>query len=57
MGVTNLDQTQDDEHVRNIAEFAVDAVEAASKTLIDEDDPKKGYIKIRYVALPFVGVL
>lgn len=47
MGVTNLDQTQDDEHVRNIAEFAVDAVEAASKTLIDEDDPKMGCIKIR----------
>ena len=47
MGVCNLDNSQDDEHVKNIAEFAVDAVEAAGQILIDEDDPKKGYIKIR----------
>jgi len=47
MGVTNLDETQDNEHVKNIAEFAIDAVEAAGKILIDEDNPARGCIKIR----------
>lgn len=47
MGVTNLDKSQDDVHVKNIAEFALEAVEAASRILIDEDDPKRGYLRIR----------
>lgn len=47
MGVTNLDEAQGDEHVRNIAEFALEAVEAAGKILIDDENPSKGYIKIR----------
>lgn len=47
MGVTNLDETQGNEHVKNIAEFAFEAVEAAGKTLIDEENPAKGHIKLR----------
>jgi len=47
MGVTNLENDQDDTHVKQIAEFAIDAVQAASKIMIDEDDPKKGYVRIR----------
>jgi len=34
-------------HVKDIAEFAIEAVEAAGKILIDEDDPKRGYVRIR----------
>lgn len=47
MGVTNLDGSQDDIHVKNIAEFAIAAVETAGTILIDEEDPKKGYLRIR----------
>jgi guanylate cyclase, other len=47
MGVTNLDQSQDHEHAKNIAEYALEAIEAASKILIDEDNPARGCIKIR----------
>lgn len=47
MGVTNLDQSQHNEHARNIAEFALAAIDAAAKTLIDEDDPRLGTIQIR----------
>eukprot|EP00980_Cylindrotheca_fusiformis_P024899 scaffold12685_cov118-Cylindrotheca_fusiformis.AAC.2 len=36
-----------DSHVKRIAQFAVDAVEAASKVLIDEDDPRAGFVHIR----------
>lgn len=39
--------SQENEHVKAIAEFAMDAVEAAGMILIDEDDPKRGYIRIR----------
>ena len=47
MGVTNIVEDQSEEHVRLIAEFAVDMIDEASKILIDEDEPDKGYIKIR----------
>jgi class 3 adenylate cyclase len=47
MGVTNLENDQDDTHVKQIAEFAVDAVAAAAQIMIDEDDPKKGFVRIR----------
>jgi guanylate cyclase, other len=47
MGVTNLEGTQDRDHVKVIAEFALAAIEAAGKVLIDEEDPSKGYIRIR----------
>lgn len=41
MAVTNLVKDQSD-HCKRIAEFAVDAVAAANKTLIDIDDPNLG---------------
>eukprot|EP00980_Cylindrotheca_fusiformis_P024135 scaffold11561_cov151-Cylindrotheca_fusiformis.AAC.8 len=47
MGVTNLEGNQKDSHVKRIAQFAVDAVEAASKVLIDEDDPSAGFVHVR----------
>ena len=47
MGVTNLDGSEDDTHVKQVAEFAIDMVEAAGKILIDEDDPKRGFIRVR----------
>ncbi|CAJ1961059.1 unnamed protein product [Cylindrotheca closterium] len=47
MGVTNLEGDQNDTHVARIARFAVDAVRAASKIVIDEDDPRAGCVHIR----------
>jgi serine/threonine protein kinase len=46
MTVTNLHVEQPD-HARIMALFAIDAVEAASSTVIDEDDPSQGYVQIR----------
>jgi len=47
MGVTNLDGTQFETHVKDAAEFAVAIMEAASKILIDKDAPEKGCVKMR----------
>ena len=47
MGVTNLENNMKDTHVKHIAGFALEMVEAAGKILIDEEDPKRGYIRIR----------
>eukprot|EP00980_Cylindrotheca_fusiformis_P005534 scaffold1172_cov115-Cylindrotheca_fusiformis.AAC.9 len=47
VGVTNLEGNQNGSHVRRIAEFAVDAVAAASNVLIDEDNPGLGHVHIR----------
>jgi guanylate cyclase, other len=47
MGVTNLENDQTDDHVARIARFAMEAVQAASLVLIDQENPKKGYVKIR----------
>lgn len=47
MGVTNLDKAQIDTHAKNAANFAIDLVNEASKIVIDEEDPAKGYINIR----------
>ena len=47
MGVTNLDGSEDDTHVKQIAEFAMDLVEAAGQILIDDEDPSRGYIHVR----------
>ena len=47
MAVTNLVKQQEDDHGLRIAWFAVEAIEAASATLIDEQDPSKGGIQIR----------
>lgn len=46
MAVTNLIKDQDD-HAKRIAEFSVDALTAANETLIDLDDPSKGYVNVR----------
>ena len=47
MGVTNLDGTQFDDHVKRVADFAMEAVETASEVYIDEDAPERGCVKIR----------
>lgn len=47
MCCSNLHRTQDTDHVKRIAHFAIDAIQAANETLIDEDDPGKGYLFIR----------
>ena len=47
MGVTNLLGNQDGDHVKNIAEFAAEAIYAANKIYIDEDDEELGTIQIR----------
>jgi len=47
MAVTNLVEDQEGDHAKRIALFAIDAVAAAKSTLIDEDDPGKGFVNIR----------
>lgn len=47
MGVTNLGGDQFETHVKNIALYAMDIVEAASKILIDEENPDRGCVQIR----------
>ena len=47
MAVTNLVKEQPSDHVKRIAEFAIDAIAAANSTYIDTDDPSKGFINIR----------
>ena len=47
MGVCNLDHTQKSTHVKQAALFAIDLVNEASKILVDDEDPDKGYINIR----------
>jgi len=46
LAATNLVKDQPD-HARIIAEFAIDAMEAAQDTLIDEHNPSLGYLNIR----------
>ena len=46
MAVTNLVKDQDD-HAKRIAEFAVESMKAAKETLIDTDDPSKGFVSVR----------
>lgn len=46
MAVTNLTKAQPD-HCKRIAEFAVDAIRVANQTLIDKDDPTRGFVNIR----------
>jgi len=47
MAVSNLAEDQRGDHARRIALFATAAVAAANQTLVDVDDPGKGYINIR----------
>lgn len=46
MTVTNLTTKQPD-HVKIMAHFALDALNAAATTMVDESDPKKGIVQIR----------
>jgi class 3 adenylate cyclase len=43
----NLAQDQRKDHVKRIALFAIDAIQGAAETLIDEDDTSRGFVKIR----------
>jgi class 3 adenylate cyclase len=47
MAVTNLVKEQPYDHVKRIAEFAMDAIDAANQTLIDTANPERGCINIR----------
>eukprot|EP00980_Cylindrotheca_fusiformis_P023348 scaffold10399_cov113-Cylindrotheca_fusiformis.AAC.8 len=47
MAVTNLVKNQEKDHAKRIAEFAIDAVREANETLVDEEDPLKGYLNVR----------
>eukprot|EP00980_Cylindrotheca_fusiformis_P009419 scaffold2058_cov115-Cylindrotheca_fusiformis.AAC.12 len=47
MAVTNLVKDQEKDHAKRIAEFAIDSVREANDTLVDEEDPLKGYVTIR----------
>ena len=45
--VSNLVKDQSTDHAIRIAKFALDAIKAASETLIDLDDPSRGCVEIR----------
>jgi serine/threonine protein kinase len=47
MGVTNLMNTMEHNHVKCAAEFAIDMINEASTILIDPEEPAKGFINIR----------
>jgi class 3 adenylate cyclase len=47
MGVTNCVEDQSHDHTLRIAKFGVAAIEAAGQTLIDVDDPGRGFVEIR----------
>lgn len=47
MVATNLVKDQPKDHCKRVAQFALEAIETANQTLIDVDDPSKGYINIR----------
>lgn len=47
MAVTNLVADQSHDHAARIARFAIGALAAARSVMIDEENPDKGYIKIR----------
>jgi len=47
MAITNLVKKQKCDHVKRMAEFSKDVIQAASETRIDEDDYSKGYVEIR----------
>lgn len=47
LAVANLHKDQTTDHAKRIAEFAINAVQAASETLIDEEYPEKGHVQIR----------
>jgi len=42
-----VENNRDDTHTKRIAEFAVEAIQAAGQIMVDKDDPDKGYVSIR----------
>ena len=46
-GVTNCVSPQTLDHAKRIAEFALGSMQAANETLIDLDNPDRGYVQIR----------
>jgi class 3 adenylate cyclase len=46
MAVTNLTKKQPD-HCKRITEFAIDAIQVANQTLVDETNPSMGFVNIR----------
>jgi guanylate cyclase len=47
MGVTNLEKSQENSHVKDAVLFAIALVNEANQILIDEAEPQKGYVNIR----------
>ena len=47
MCASNLVKNQEEDHVVRMAEFAVDAIQAAGETLINTEDESMGFIEIR----------
>jgi class 3 adenylate cyclase len=47
MATTNLVKDQSDDHVSRLAQFSIEAMKTAGQTLIDVDDPSKGFVQIR----------
>lgn len=47
MAVTNLVKDQSNDHARRIAEFAIEAVEAANRTPIHLENKDMGFVNIR----------
>jgi len=47
MGVTNLDGNHLKNHVKSVAELAIDMINEANKILVDEDMPEKGTVSLR----------
>ena len=45
--MSNLVEDQSIDYVKRIAAFSSDAIKAASETLIDLDDPSRGFVEIR----------
>lgn len=47
LAVSNLVKDQQEDHVKRVAEFARDAVKAASEIPIDDEDLERGYVNVR----------
>lgn len=47
MGVTNLEGKQDATHVKNVALFALGAIEAVEEIYVDDENPKQGHVHLR----------
>jgi class 3 adenylate cyclase len=47
MAITNLVKEQPHDHASRMSAFAIDTVSAANETLIDPEDPEKGFVDIR----------